>query len=54
MEIIGDRADGPVGVMVAGGEADVDDPLIDGTLMVPDDAATEIGHAIGGQAGLDN
>lgn len=27
--------------------------LIDGTLVVPDDAATDIGHAVGGRAGLD-
>jgi hypothetical protein len=27
--------------------------LIDGALMVPDDAATDIGHAVGGRAGLD-
>src|SRR5688572_19370490 len=54
MEIIGDRADGRVGVMLAGGEAGVDDPLADGTLVVPNDAATEIGHAIGGWAGLDH
>ena len=27
--------------------------LIDGTLVVPDDAASDIGHAVGGRAGLD-
>lgn len=28
--------------------------LIDGTLVVPDDATTEIGHAVGCRAGLDH
>jgi hypothetical protein len=28
--------------------------LVDGALVVPDDAATEIGHVIGGRAGLDH
>ena len=28
--------------------------LIDSALVVPDNAATEIGHAVGGRAGLDH